>query len=137
MFFLEKALGVGVLSLIACGCAFAQYGGGATGGTGGTPSYGHGAAIGVAVGGAAAGGALLYLELRHRKQLQGCVAPDGKTLASNGGKRTYELTGAPVPGGQKVSLVGKRIRSGSGGDEFQVTSVKKEFGTCEQPNAKT
>src|SRR5207248_1281378 len=109
-----NAIRILLVALTACGCAFAQYGGGttgggtgATGGTGGyTPSgrsYGHGAAIGAGVG-AAAGGTVLFLALRHRHhQVVGCVSPDGKTLTADKDKHAYQLAGAPMTAGEHLS----------------------------------
>ena len=144
---LSKGLRVAVVTLAACGCAFAQYGGG-TGGTGGTgttsngsytpgsKSYGNGAAIGAGVGAAAGGAGLLFLVLHHRHApVVGCVAPDGKTLTADKGKHTYQLTGEPVTAGEHVSVVGKRSKGGSGIDELNVASVKKDLGQCQQQAA--
>jgi len=133
---------VGVVLLAASGCAFAQYGGGGTGGTsstssGGTyssagKSYGNGAAIGGAVGGAAGVGALLlYMHHRH-SAVVGCVAPDGKTMTADNGRRTYQLTGSPVTAGERVSVVGKKSKGPSGMDELDVKAVKKDMGQCQQ-----
>jgi len=134
---------VGVL-LVACSCAFAQYGGGGSGGTGsgttptytpGSKSYGNGAAIGGAIGGAAGAGALLlYLHHRHNAVV-GCVAPDGKTMTADNGKRTYQLTGSPVAAGERISVVGKKSKGPSGLDELDVQSVKKDLGQCQQQQA--
>jgi hypothetical protein len=136
---------VGVALMGACTCAFAQYGGGSGGGTGGstsggayTPgsrSYGNGAAIGGAVGGAAGAGALLlYLHHRHAAVV-GCVASDGKTMTADNGKHTYQLTGSPVTGGERVSVVGKKSKGPSGIDELEVKTVKKDLGQCQQQQA--
>lgn len=141
---LSKALRVAVVTLAACGCAFAQYGGGGTGGTGGTgngtytpgsKSYGNGAAIGAGVG-AAAGAGVLFLVLHNRHApVVGCVASDGKTLTADKGKHTYQLTGEPVTAGEHVSVVGKRSKGGSGIDELNIASVKKDLGQCQQQSA--
>src|SRR2546421_1478484 len=102
--------------LTICTCALAQtYGGGGGGGMGGgtytSPShgYGHGAAIGAAVA-AGAGATALYFGLRHHhRQVVGCVSPDGKTLATDDGKHTYQLAGTEqVNAGEHVSIVGKK-----------------------------
>ncbi|MGA8150497.1 MAG: hypothetical protein WB952_06070 [Terriglobales bacterium] len=140
---LSKALRVAVVALAACGCAFAQYGGG-TGGTGGTgggtytpgsKSYGNGAAIGAGVG-AAAGAGILFLVLHNRHApVVGCVASDGKTLTADKGKHTYQLTGEPVTAGEHVSVVGKKSKGGTGIDELNVASVKKDLGQCQQQTA--
>ena len=136
---------VAAVLLAACGCAYAQYGGGGGGGMGGTStggtytpgskSYGNGAAIGGAVGGAAGVGALLlYMHHRH-SAVVGCVAPDGKTMTAENGKRTYHLTGEPVTAGERMSVVGKRSKGPSGVDELDVKAVKKDMGQCQQQQA--
>jgi len=139
-----KAVRMGVVLLAACGCAFAQYGGG-MGGSGGTSggtytpgskSYGHGALIGGVAAGAGAGALLLVMHHRHNAVV-GCVAPDGKTLTAADGKRTYQLTGSPVTAGERVSVVGKKSKGPSGVDELDVASVKKDLGQCQQQAAGT
>ena len=135
---LSKIVRIGVVTLAACTCAFAQYGGG-TGGTtsGGTynpsgKSYGNGAAIGGAVAaGAGAGALLLFMHHRH-SAVVGCVASDGKTLTADNGKHTYQLTGTSVAAGEHISVAGKKSRGPSGIDELEVVSVKKDLGQCEQ-----
>jgi hypothetical protein len=133
-----KAARITVVLLAACGCAFAQYGGGTTGmgGTSGgtyTPgskSYGHGALIGGIAAGAGAG--VLFLALHHRHSaVVGCVAPDGKTLTAENSK-TYQLTGSPVTGGERVSVVGKKSKDASGVEALEVSTVKEDFGQCRQ-----
>jgi hypothetical protein len=136
---------LGVVLLGACTCAFAQYGGGTGGGTsGGTTSngayapgtsYGHGALIGGVVGGAAGGGALLLLMHHRHAAVVGCVASDGKTMTADNGKHTYQLTGSPVTGGERVSVVGKKSKGPSGIDELEVKTVKKDLGQCQQQQA--
>ena len=112
-------------------------GGTSTGGTytPGSKSYGNGPAIGGAVGGAAGVGALLlYMHHRH-SAVVGCVAPDGKTMTAENGKRTYQLTGEPVTAGERMSVVGKRSKGPSGMDELDVKAVKKDMGQCQQRQA--
>ena len=138
-----KAVRTAVVLLAVCGCAFAQYGGGGGMGGGGTnngtytpgsKSYGHGALIGGVAAGAGAGALFLLLHERH-KAVVGCVAPDGKTLTASDGKHTYQLTGSPVTGGERVSVVGKRSKGPSGVDQLDVASVKKDMGQCQSPAA--
>ena len=135
---LRKSLGVLLVALFVSGCALAQYGGGGMGGTtsGGTytpgsKSYGHGAAIGAAVGGGA-GAALLFFTLHHRRQVVGCVTPDGKSLTTDDGKHAYQLAGNQVTGGERVSVVGKKSKNELGADQLEVKSVKKDYGQCQQ-----
>jgi len=98
-------------------------------------SYGNGAKIGVAVGAAAAGGLLIYGLHRHHTRVVGCVTNDGKSLAADNGKKTYQLTGEPVTPGERVAIAGKKSKGSSGIDEFEVASVKKSFGQCQQTSA--
>jgi hypothetical protein len=133
------------VALATCGCAVAQYGGG--GGTGGgtgtgtgggtysSRSYGNGAKIGVAVGAAAGAGLLFYALHRRHAQVVGCVTPDGKTLTTDK-KKTYQLAGEPVTGGERLAISGKKMKGDSGVDEFQVLSVKKSLGQCQQQGTK-
>jgi hypothetical protein len=141
---ISKTLRALVLVVVGCSCALAQYGGGGgsgSGGTGGTyspgsRSYGHGALIGGIAGGAGAGALILVLRHRHHAAMAvvGCVAPDGKTLTADKGKKTYELAGTPVTAGEHLSLLGKKTKGGSG-DELEVLSVKQDMGQCHQQAA--
>ena len=101
----------------------------------GKKSYGHGAAIGVALG-AGAGATAAYFGLRHHRrhqQVVGCVGPDGKTLASDDGKHNYQLVGTEqVNAGERVSIMGKKTKGATGLDELDVQSVKQHLGQCEQ-----
>jgi len=131
-----RLISTAALILATAAGAWAQYpGGGGTGGTGtggtytpGSRSYGNGAKIGVAVGAAAGAGVLFYMLHRRHNQVVGCVAPDGKTLTADDGKKTFSLAGTPVTGGEHLALVGKKMN----GDELEVISVKKDLGQCEQ-----
>jgi len=130
------------MTLVASGWAWGQYGGGGGGmggtGTGGTytsRSYGNGAKIGAAVGGAAGAGLLIYALHRRHTQIVGCVASDGKSLTSDKGKKTYQLTGEPVTPGERLTLVGKKTKGDGGIDELNVVSVKKNLGQCQQSTA--
>lgn len=131
------------MALAVSGSAWAQYGGGGggMGGGGGTynpgsRSYGNGAKIGAAVGGAAGAGLLIYaLHRRHHAQVAGCVAPDGKSLKTDSGKKTFQLAGEPVSPGEHVSVLGKKTKDSSGIDQLEVSSVTKHMGQCEQSTA--
>jgi hypothetical protein len=133
--YVSKAARIAMVLLTACGCALAQYGGGAAGGMNGgtyTPgkSYGHGALIGGIAAGAGAGA--LFLALHHRHStVVGCVAPDGKTLTAENSK-TYQLTGSPVIAGERVSVAGKKSKDASGLEALEVSAVKEDFGQCRQ-----
>jgi len=141
----SKAAWVIVLALASSGYAWAQYGGGG-GGTGGgmggtgtysttNHSYGNGAKIGVAVGAAAAGGLVVYALHRRHNRVVGCVTSDGKSLTADNGKKTYQLTGQPVTPGEHLAVSGKKSKGSTGIDEFEVASVKKSFGQCQQTAA--
>jgi hypothetical protein len=134
-----------VATMVISGSAWAQYGGGG-GGMGssgggtynpGSRSYGNGAKIGAAVGGAAGAGLLFYaLHRRHAQaQVVGCVAPDGKSLKTDNGKKTFQLAGEPLSPGEHLSVVGKKMKDTSGIDELEVSSVQKHMGQCEQSTA--
>jgi hypothetical protein len=140
----SKAAWVAVLAIASSAYAWAQYGGGGggTGGMGGTGtynttnhSYGNGAKIGAAVGGAAAGGLLIYALHRRHTRVVGCVTNDGKTLTADNGKKTYQLKGEPVTPGEHLAVSGKKSKGSTGIDEFDVASVKKSFGQCQQTAA--
>ena len=140
---IAKAVLAMAVALAISGSAWAQYGGGGGGGMGsaaggtynpGSRSYGNGAKIGAAVGGAAGAGLLFYaLHRRHAQaQVVGCVAPDGKSLKTDSGKKTFQLAGEPLNPGEHLSVLGKKSRDTSGIDELAVTSVKKHMGQCSE-----
>lgn len=140
---LSRVAWIVVITLGVSGCAWGQYGGGG-GGMGGTGtgtgtytkrSYGNGAAIGAAVGGAAGAGLLVYMLHRRHTHVVGCVAGDGKSLTADKGKKTYQLTGEPVTPGERLSLVGKKTKGDGGIEELNVVSVTKNMGQCEQSTA--
>jgi hypothetical protein len=115
--------------------AFAQYpGGGGAGGAGGYPSYGSkGAVIGGVAAGAAAGAGLLYWKLHNRAKLQGCVAGDGDKLVSEKDSRTYKLANKQsetLKSGQRVELLGKKVKNASGEPTFEVHKMSKDLGQC-------
>ena len=139
----NKICCVSILAVASSGCALAQYGGSggmgtpASGGTytPGSRSYGHGAAIGAAVGGGA-GAALLFFGLRHRhNRVVGCVAPDGKTLTTDDGKHAYQLAGNELTAGERLSVIGKKSKNELGRDQLEVRSIKKDFGQCGRQQA--
>src|SRR4029077_13930406 len=68
-----------LVALFLSGSPFAQYGG--TTGSGSTPSYGSGKAIGAGVGAASAGAGVLFLTMRHRGLVTGCVHADNDGLS--------------------------------------------------------
>ena len=116
----------------------AQYpgGGGGTGTyPGGTrPSYGSkGAVIGGVAAGAAVGAGLLYWKLHNRSKLQGCVSGDGDKLVNEKDKQTYSLTNKQnqsLKPGQRVEVLGKKVKNSSGGPTFEVHKMSKDLGQC-------
>jgi hypothetical protein len=142
---IQRAMGILMINVIVSGCALAQYGGGGgmggtgTGGTGtytpGSRSYGNTGAIVGGVAGGAGAAALLFYTLHHRRMVVGCVAPDGKSLTTDDGKHAYQLSGASVTGGERVSVAGKKSKNDLGADQLEVKTVKKDFGQCQQTRA--
>ena len=116
--------------------AIAQYpgGGGGGGGTGSYPSYGSkGAVIGGVVAGSAAGAGLLYWKLHNRTKLQGCVAGGGDKLVNEKDNQTYSLTNKQnetLKPGERVELLGKKVKDASGEPTFQVQKMSKDLGQC-------
>ena len=99
---------------------------------------GHGAAIGGALGGVAAGVGITYLVLRNRATIVGCVEPSsaGKMkLMNEKDKNTYALLASndvTLAPGQRVALRGKKSKDSSGEPVFQVQKLAKNYGTCKQ-----
>jgi hypothetical protein len=140
------------LALALTSPAFAQYGGGmgsgpgstGTGSTGagstgyGSPSYGSGKAIGIGVGAAAGGAAVLYLALHHAGTVTGCVqsGDDGLMIVDDKNK-SYRLMpgGADLVPGERVELHGKKSQPGSTGASFQPKKLVKNLGSCGKPAA--
>jgi hypothetical protein len=134
------------LALAMANQVLAQYGGGGMGGGTGSagsgagtpnyspPSYGHGKAIGAGLGAAAGGAALLYLTMRHRGMVTGCVqsANDQLRLVDDKKKQSYtlQLDGADVKAGELVELRGKKTKDGSGEPSFQAQKLVKNLGGC-------
>ena len=109
--------------------AVAQYGS-----PGSTPSYGSkGAVIGGAVAGTAAGAGLLYWKLHNRAKLRGCVAGEGDKLVNEKTNQSYNLTNRQnqlLKPGERVELVGKKAKDGSGEPTFEVHNMSKDLGQC-------
>lgn len=130
--------------LLISTAAFAQYGGGGTVGTMGTPtsgtynpsgrSYSHGAAIGAGVGAAAVGAGAIYLMTHRARKISGCVqtGDDGLSLTDDKTKKTLMLVpgNADVKAGDRVELKGKFSKNASGDQRFLVKTVAKDFGEC-------
>ncbi len=135
---LATALMFGVSTL-----AVAQYGGGGGmggGGMPGSPTYTpHGtysskrAIIGGIAGGAAAGAGLLYWKLHNPAKLQGCVAGDGDRLVNEKDNQTYSLTSKQsetLKPGERVELLGKKVKNDSGEPMFEIHKMTKDLGQC-------
>lgn len=128
------------LTLAFATTASAQYTGPGpmgTGGAGPSPgspaytrkSYGMNKGIAVAAVAAGIGGGVMFLRHHHRS-MTACVGPDGKTL--NDGKNTYAIVGAPLTPDERITASGKKVKSEAGESGFEVTSVRKDLGRCEQ-----
>jgi hypothetical protein len=119
------------------GAALAQYpsGGGGTGTyPGGTrPSYGSkGAVIGGIAAGAAVGAGLLYWKLHNRAKLRGCVSGEGDKLVNEKTNQSYNLTNKQdqsLKPGERVELVGKKVKDASGEPTFEVHKMT-DLGQC-------
>lgn len=121
-----------LLCLIWPKAASAQYTG--TMGTG-SPSYGsNGKAIGIGVGAAAGGAALLYVAMHHHGSVDGCVSRvnDGLTLTDDKSGQTYSLLAdtADVKSGERLRLSGKKSKDAEGMPAFEVKKVVKDLGGC-------
>lgn len=134
------------LALALSSQASAQYGGGGGGGTGGgtsgTPGYtapsgGYGStgkAVGIGVGAAAGGAAVLFLALHHHGAITGCVRPggDGLRLVDDKKNKSYSLSSDSIAlkPGEIVQVKGKKSSDGGGALSFQATKVVKSLGSC-------
>jgi hypothetical protein len=136
----RRVIRLAVILLLAA-TAYAQYGGGGgTTGTSGTtgasttPSYGHGKAIGIGVGAAAAGVSAIYLMTHRASKVTGCteMADDGLHLTNDKTKRTLALVpgAADIKAGERVELKGKIKKNRAGDQSFLVKTVAKDFGEC-------
>ena len=126
-----------LFTLLLSAPAFAQYGGGGSA----SPTYGSGKAIGVGVGAAAAGAGVLYLSLRHRGSLTGCVeAGDNDAPLSLVDDKKHQIYSL-LPGstdlkpGERVELKGKSSKDRKGAPTFHVSKVVKNLGTCSTQSA--
>jgi len=123
--------------------AVAQYGGGGGMGGGGMPGSStyaphgtyssKGAIIGGIAGGVAAGAGLLYWKLHNRAKLEGCVAGDGDRLVNEKDNQTYSLANKQnetLKPGERVELLGKKVKNDSGEPMFEVHKMSKDLGQC-------
>ncbi len=126
---------IAAASLAVTTTAAAQYGGpGGMGGTGSPTytkkSYGvNKAAMAAVIGAAGVGGGLLLWK-RHHRTLTACVGSDGATL--DDGKDVYTVVGSPLTPGERIIAAGKKVKSDDGTPAFEVRSVRKDLGRCEQ-----
>ena len=109
--------------------AIAQYPGG-----GASPKYGSkGAVVGGVVAGTAAGAGLLFWKFHNGAKLQGCVAGSGDKLVNEKDNQTYNLTNKQnesLKPGERVELLGKKIKDASGDPTFEVHKMSKDLGQC-------
>ncbi|HLI34863.1 MAG TPA: hypothetical protein VKW70_07450 [Terriglobia bacterium] len=144
-----RLMGMIFLAVTVSGAAFAQYGGGTTGGMTGSgggvytpPKGGYKSSTGIAIGaGAAAGVGLAYYMLHNRKSVVGCVeeSAGGTKLLNEKDKTTYAID----PGnlnlkvGDRVKLSGKKLKSDAGQPTFAAKKLVKDYGSCSAQAALT
>ncbi len=96
--------------------------------------YGNGAAIGIGVGAAVGGAALIYWATHRQATVVGCVRPgaDGNQLVDERTHQTYSLVsgGDSLKPGERVQLQGKKVKEDSGAHGFRVKKVAKVMGSC-------
>ncbi len=122
--------------------ASAQYPGAGGMGTTGTTSptytnksYGvNKAAVGALIGAGVGGGVLYLLHHRHHT-LTACVGSSGTTL--DDGKNVYTVVGDSLTPNERIVAAGKKVKSDSGTPAFEVISVRKDLGRCEQPTTES
>jgi hypothetical protein len=136
---LQRAIVALALMVSIPGAAIAQYGSGGAGATptypgGAHPRYGSkGAVIGGVAAGAAVGAGLLYWKLHKRAKLQGCVVGDGDKLVNEKDNQTYSLTNTQnksLKPGERVELLGTKVKDTSGEATFEIRKMSKNLGQC-------
>jgi hypothetical protein len=131
---LHRAVVALALLALVPATAIAQYPGGGNYPGGTRPSYGSkGAVIGGVAAGAAAGAGLLYWKFHNRAKLQGCVAGSGDKLVNEKDNQTYNLTNKQndsLKPGERVELLGRKIKDASGDPTFEVHKMNKDLGQC-------
>jgi len=131
---IHRTIATLLLTAFIPAAAVAQYSGG-----GPAPSYGSkGAAIGGVAAGAAVGAGLLYWKFHKQATLQGCVAGDGDKLVTENDNRTYNLThtqNQSLKIGERVELLGKKMKSAAGEPTFEVHKMSRDLGQCTTTSA--
>lgn len=138
--FVRITVGISITALL-CGPVFAQsYPGGtptttAPNGTYTAPAGGYSSSTGIGIGvGAAAGAGVLYLVLRHRGLVRGCVqqANDGLSFVDDKSKQIYSLMpgDTDVRSGERVELKGKKVKDDNGTQVFDAKKLVKNLGDC-------
>lgn len=98
------------------------------------PDY-RGAVIGAAIGVAAVTGVVLYLTL-HKPSITGCTASENgiNSVIDEKDKLHYVLSdqNLKVAAGERVKLQGKKKKDRSGTLTFQVKTLKRDYGLCQQ-----
>jgi hypothetical protein len=100
------------------------------------PSGGEVAGIAIAAGAVVAGAVALEVHHSHH-MLKGCVSsgPGGLELQTQGGAKTYELSGATanIKAGDRVLVHGLRVKQPkhtTADQTFSVERVSKDYGAC-------
>jgi hypothetical protein len=131
----QAVVALALLALVPA-TAIAQYPGG-----GASPNYGSkGAVVGGVAAGAAAGAGLLYWKFHNRAKLQGCVAATGDKLVNEKDSQTYNLSNKQnksLRPGERVELLGKKIKDASGDPTFEVHKMSKDLGQCTVTTARS
>jgi hypothetical protein len=74
----------------------------------------------------------------NRAKLQGCVAGSGDKLIDEKDNQTYNLTtkqNESLKPGERVELLGKKIKDASGDPTFEVHKMSKDLGQCKVTTA--
>ena len=98
------------------------------------PDY-RGAVIGAAIGVGAVTGVVLYLTL-HKPSITGCTASENgiTSVIDEKDKLHYVLSdqNLKLAAGERVKLQGKKRKDRSGTLAFQVKTLKRDYGLCQQ-----
>ncbi len=141
---MNRKLSTGIIALLLCEGAFAQYTPMGTP-TPGTPtpgsstpiyssahkSYGVNKGAVGALAGAGVGAGVLYITKLRHPTMEGCVGPDGKSLVKNNGK-SYVIVGDTLRPGERVVVTTKKMKDSSGAPAIDVLHMKKDLGQCQK-----